>query len=240
MLFRSLRSHERGMSAGDCANTNPSSCRLEPPPRRAGYRALTPRWLGCTSIVRPWNVPEVYAEINRASLQQRSRMVPYLYTATRQAYDTGVCDAGADRGGRAPVQTGILASHLLLFPHHVSHHQVSPIRPMYYDFPTSSMAYSADQNGNFAQYMFGDDMIVAPVVAPADSTQLSNVSNTLESTPCATLVIRGFLLTWVGGRGGFVTAHRNLSGFLLAPGSRRTRETSAPARPALCLPSTLT
>jgi len=42
------------------------------------------------STVKPWNVPEKYYECNRDALQTRSKMVPYLYTATRQAYDTGV------------------------------------------------------------------------------------------------------------------------------------------------------
>lgn len=38
------------------------------------------------------------------------------------------------------------------------------------------MAYKADENGNFAQYMFGDDMMVSPVVVPIDkTTQLANV-----------------------------------------------------------------
>lgn len=38
------------------------------------------------------------------------------------------------------------------------------------------MAYKADANGNFAQYMYGDDIMVAPVVSPMDrSTQLANV-----------------------------------------------------------------
>jgi alpha-glucosidase (family GH31 glycosyl hydrolase) len=45
---------------------------------------------------------------------------------------------------------------------------LGPLRPMYYEFPEENNAYLADLNGNFAQYFFGDDMIVAPVVTPAD------------------------------------------------------------------------
>ncbi|EDQ92185.1 uncharacterized protein MONBRDRAFT_5942 [Monosiga brevicollis MX1] len=110
-----LRSHERGMSGGACANA------------------------GTCSVVRPWNAPIKYAEINRDTLQTRSRLIPYIYTAVRQAYDSGV----------------------------------SIIRPMYYDFPEEELAYASDQYGNFSQYMFGDDMLVAPVVAPAGDDQMT-------------------------------------------------------------------
>ena len=34
---------------------------------------------------------------------------------------------------------------------------------MYYDWPSLNMAYAADMDGNFPQYMFGDDIIVSPV-----------------------------------------------------------------------------
>lgn len=47
---------------------------------------------------------------------------------------------------------------------------VSLCRPMYYQYPDKDEAYS-----NMQQYQFGDDMIVAPVVSPADSlTQLAS------------------------------------------------------------------
>lgn len=33
---------------------------------------------------------------------------------------------------------------------------------MYYDFPSFDEAYLIDPNGNYAQYMIGSDMMVAP------------------------------------------------------------------------------
>ncbi len=42
---------------------------------------------------------------------------------------------------------------------------VSLMRPMYYAFPNEQNAYLADQNGNFPQYMLGDDIIFSPVVS---------------------------------------------------------------------------
>lgn len=42
---------------------------------------------------------------------------------------------------------------------------VSIVRPLYYDYPLAEESYSAT-----GQYMFGDDMMVAPVVTPLDST----------------------------------------------------------------------
>jgi alpha-glucosidase (family GH31 glycosyl hydrolase) len=47
---------------------------------------------------------------------------------------------------------------------------------MYYDFPESDMAYANTEHGDFSQYMFGDDIVAAPVVRQADSkTQMTNV-----------------------------------------------------------------
>ena len=114
-----LRSHDRGMSGGDCAMAFPST-----------------RDNDHCGVVRPWNVPLKYFKANRETLQRRSALVPYTYTLAREAYDTGL----------------------------------GPIRPMYYEFPEHDEAYLADQNGNFPQYFFGNDMIVSPVVAPADAT----------------------------------------------------------------------
>jgi hypothetical protein len=41
---------------------------------------------------------------------------------------------------------------------------LSPVRPMYYEYPEENPAYRCPD-----QYMFGDDMIVAPVVEPMDA-----------------------------------------------------------------------
>ena len=45
---------------------------------------------------------------------------------------------------------------------------VGPLRPMYYEYPEHDEAYYADMNGKFAQYFYGNDMFVSPVVTPAD------------------------------------------------------------------------
>ena len=63
-----MRSHDRGMSGGGCANDNPPSC----------------------SVVEPWNVPNVNMEANRLALQQREELLPYIYNGHRAAFDTGV------------------------------------------------------------------------------------------------------------------------------------------------------
>lgn len=104
-----FRTHDRGMSAGSCADSD--SC----------------------GIVEVWNVPQKYERINKAAMRSRSALLPYIYTQLRSAFDSGV---------------GL-------------------IRPMYYEFPDAESSYSGDLNGNFAQYMFGPDILVAPVLAPA-------------------------------------------------------------------------
>ena len=59
----------------------------------------------------------------------RYQLMPYIYTAARQAYDTGI----------------------------------SICRPLYYEWPEENEAYRAEQ-----EYMFGDDILVSPVVTPAE------------------------------------------------------------------------
>ena len=48
---------------------------------------------------------------------------------------------------------------------------ISLARPMYYDYPEAPEAY-----GHRSQYMFGDDMLIAPVTSPADSTGHATVA----------------------------------------------------------------
>ena len=73
-----MRSHERGMSAGSCADTG------GPSPAAWG-----PASDSC-SIVAPWNVGPKFFEANRRALQGRERLIPYIYTAHRALYDSGV------------------------------------------------------------------------------------------------------------------------------------------------------
>jgi hypothetical protein len=63
-----MRSHDRGMSAGECDNNQPSTC----------------------SVVQPWKVPPAFLSANVAALQAREELLPYIYTQAREAFDTGV------------------------------------------------------------------------------------------------------------------------------------------------------
>jgi alpha-glucosidase (family GH31 glycosyl hydrolase) len=108
-----FRTHDRGMSAGGCANDQPESC----------------------AHVAPWNAPAVNVFANRLAMQRREALVPYIYNAARQAFDTGVG---------------------LIFP-------------MYLEWPQCDEAYRGNQDGDFAQYYFGADIISAPVVSPASN-----------------------------------------------------------------------
>ncbi|MBF1073300.1 MAG: DUF5110 domain-containing protein, partial [Prevotellaceae bacterium] len=72
---------------------------------------------------RIWKYPNFSSLVKTVNL--RYRLMPYIYNAAREAYDTGV----------------------------------SICRPLYYDQPEESKAYSTED-----EYMFGDDILVAPVV----------------------------------------------------------------------------
>ena len=61
------------------------------------------------------------------TVRLRYALMPYIYTAARQAYDTGV----------------------------------SLCRPLYYEWPEANNAYLFED-----EYMFGDDILVAPIVTP--------------------------------------------------------------------------
>ena len=67
-----LRTHDRGASAGGCANehwpTQPGDC----------------------AQLRPWNVPPIFFEANRIAMRMRAELIPYIYTAYRTLFDTGV------------------------------------------------------------------------------------------------------------------------------------------------------
>jgi hypothetical protein len=63
-----FRTHDRGMSAGGCANNDPESC----------------------AHVAPWNAPPANVWANRLAMQRRAALVPYIYNAARAAFDTGI------------------------------------------------------------------------------------------------------------------------------------------------------
>ena len=76
---------------------------------------------------RIWKYPNFPLLLDCVNL--RYQLMPYIYTAARQAYDTGV----------------------------------SICRPLYYDWPEENEAYRQE-----GEYMFGDDILVSPVVTPAE------------------------------------------------------------------------
>lgn len=76
----------------------------------------------------PWRFAPEVQDILRDTVALRYRLAPYIYTASRQAYDTGV----------------------------------SIMRPLYYAWPDREEAYAAR-----GQYMFGDDMLLAPITKAA-------------------------------------------------------------------------
>ena len=78
---------------------------------------------------RIWAYAPQYATAMRQAFLKRYALIPYIYTAARETYDTGI----------------------------------SILHPLYYDFPEEEGAYSRDGG-----YFFGDSMIAAPVVSPAD------------------------------------------------------------------------
>ncbi len=82
---------------------------------------------------RIWAYPLENFYAMRDAFHFRYALIPYIYTAAREAYDTGI----------------------------------SICRPMYYDYPKAQEAYQF-QN----QYMFGNDMLVAPVTQPMGKDSL--------------------------------------------------------------------
>jgi hypothetical protein len=78
---------------------------------------------------RIWLYPNF--PLMKQALELRYALVPYIYTFSRYAYDTGI----------------------------------SLCRPMYYDYPEAQEAYEYD-----GQYMFGNDMLVAPVTQSGKGT----------------------------------------------------------------------
>ena len=99
------------------------------------YGVFTPVFkTHCTknSIIerRIWQYPNHMMDM-RAAMHLRYALVPYIYAAARETFDTGV----------------------------------SMCRPMYYSHPEHDLAYKSGE-----QFMFGSDLLVAPIVCPADKT----------------------------------------------------------------------
>jgi alpha-glucosidase len=78
---------------------------------------------------RIWAYPPAFSDAMREAFLLRSSLIPYIYTASRGTYDTGV-----------PF-----------------------LRPLYWDSPEAIEAYVSKD-----EYLFGDSLLVAPIVAPRD------------------------------------------------------------------------
>eukprot|EP00300_Choanocystis_sp_HF-7_P003682 c12807_g1_i2.p1 GENE.c12807_g1_i2~~c12807_g1_i2.p1 ORF type:complete len:560 (+),score=122.59 c12807_g1_i2:2-1681(+) len=53
---------------------------------------------------------------------------------------------------------------------------ISIVRPLYYEYPEDPKVYTGDEFGTFNEYMFGDDILVAPVTVPGGANTLANVT----------------------------------------------------------------
>ncbi|MCD6204707.1 MAG: DUF5110 domain-containing protein [Candidatus Marinimicrobia bacterium] len=82
---------------------------------------------------RIWAYPLEYFYAMREAFLLRKALLPYIYTAAREAYDTGI----------------------------------SMCHPMYYEYPKEENAYRFPN-----QYMFGDDLLLAPVTQPIGQDSL--------------------------------------------------------------------
>ena len=82
---------------------------------------------------RLWSYPLENFYAMRNAFHLRYTLLPYIYSAAREAYDTGI----------------------------------SICRPMYYDHPKAEEAYNFPN-----QYMFGNDMLIAPVTQPMGEDSL--------------------------------------------------------------------
>ena len=97
---------------------------------------------GSCTTVEPWKAPPRYALANYEALRWRDALIPYIYTASYNAHQNG-----------------------LWF-----------VRPLYYEYPELDGAYitGSSHPSNTAkfesQYLFGDDLMVIPVVKPVNKT----------------------------------------------------------------------
>ena len=132
-----MRAHERGMSAGTCNNPFPTAAK------------------SC-SHVRPWEAPPLFFEANREALTARSDLLPYIYTAAREAHDEGV---GLTR------------------PMYWYHADVNDAYP-------ADMEGDLGQTPSTRQYFFGRDILVAPVTSPSSCSAKVVASGSVLYEPC--------------------------------------------------------
>jgi alpha-glucosidase len=78
----------------------------------------------------PWEYGEEYTRMNRATINLRYELLPYIYTEMERAARTGI----------------------------------PPMRPLVFDYPADGDVLFSD-----TEFMFGRDLLVAPVVAPGQT-----------------------------------------------------------------------
>ncbi len=82
---------------------------------------------------RIWGYPFKYYKIMRRAELLRHSLIPYIYTTSREAYETGI----------------------------------SPLRPLYYEYPRRAEAYQFKN-----EYFFGDNLLLEPVTRPLGKDSL--------------------------------------------------------------------
>lgn len=87
---------------------------------------------------RIWAFPDEIFQVSRDAFRLRYALIPYIYTAGRNAHDTAV----------------------------------SMCQPLYYEWPEIDEAYH-----NTHEYLFGHDLLVAPVTAPRNPVSLTTEVN---------------------------------------------------------------
>ena len=129
-----MRMHDRGKSAGKCRGwpTESHNCATD----------------------RPYAAPMAFTEVNEEALRTRAALVPYAYTAAREAHDSGL---------------GLTRPLYYYWPEQEG------------AYP-ESMDASLGQTPGTRQYMFGPSLLVAPVSTWGDCPQPRG-SDTLEA-PC--------------------------------------------------------
>jgi len=137
-----MRSHERGMSAGDCADKPEAS------PAAWGPNS------GKCAVVEPWNTGPNFFEANRRALQWRARLVPYIYTAHRQLFDTGV---------------GLMQPLYYHYPNHDAAYRMTASQNAQYFFGNSIMVApitepAAGDNGDPTQSLASKEVWMPPGV----------------------------------------------------------------------------
>jgi alpha-glucosidase len=80
----------------------------------------------------PWSYGPVYESINRATLELRYRLLPYIYQVMQNASETGI----------------------------------PAMRPLIFEYPEE-----AEGIWNDSEFLFGNDLLVAPVLGPGERTR---------------------------------------------------------------------